>query len=266
MKAVLSRKGYDDKYGGRPSAIMPNGQMLSFPIPIPEEVGIASDKISYDGTQLNCLLEQLGHTKTNLNHHLDPDLGQYCVDGRPSKCAGVFGRSHSAGSHLDNQGIGPEDIFLFFGTFQHVDEVGNGFRYRNSENPFHAIFGYLVVSEIIEVTENLDASFGAKRFLSHPHWPNKELPSYVNNRLYVGNRYGTFTYSDELRLTKPNSTKSLWQLPHEFIETPLSYHPNGGTITDGKFELQSASIGQEFVFSATDNQKIWINHLINKHG
>ncbi len=33
MKVILSRKGFDSENGGIPSAIMPNGDVVSFPIP-----------------------------------------------------------------------------------------------------------------------------------------------------------------------------------------------------------------------------------------
>ena len=33
MKVIFSRKGFDSSYGGFPSIILPDGQMISFPIP-----------------------------------------------------------------------------------------------------------------------------------------------------------------------------------------------------------------------------------------
>ena len=33
MKVILSRKGFDSQYGGMPSPILPDGTMLSLPIP-----------------------------------------------------------------------------------------------------------------------------------------------------------------------------------------------------------------------------------------
>ncbi len=37
MKVVLSRKGFDSANGGIPSPIMPDGTMLSLPIPLKDE-------------------------------------------------------------------------------------------------------------------------------------------------------------------------------------------------------------------------------------
>jgi len=41
MKVILSRKGFDSSNGGCPSPIMPDGTLLSMPIP-------SDDKDSYD--------------------------------------------------------------------------------------------------------------------------------------------------------------------------------------------------------------------------
>ena len=35
MKVIISRKGFDSGYGGMPSPILPDGTMISMPIPSP---------------------------------------------------------------------------------------------------------------------------------------------------------------------------------------------------------------------------------------
>ena len=37
MKVILSRKGFDSSYGGIPSPILPDGRLVSFPIPSPSD-------------------------------------------------------------------------------------------------------------------------------------------------------------------------------------------------------------------------------------
>jgi len=37
MKVIFSRKGFDSEFGGYPSPILPNGQIISLPIPDPED-------------------------------------------------------------------------------------------------------------------------------------------------------------------------------------------------------------------------------------
>jgi hypothetical protein len=38
MKVILSRKGFDSEYGGIPSPIMPDGTLLSLPIPYEQDI------------------------------------------------------------------------------------------------------------------------------------------------------------------------------------------------------------------------------------
>ena len=38
MKVILSRKGFDSCYGGHPSPILPDGRMISLPIPSSEDL------------------------------------------------------------------------------------------------------------------------------------------------------------------------------------------------------------------------------------
>ena len=38
MKIILSRKGFDSQYGGHPSPILPDGTLLSIPIPSKDEI------------------------------------------------------------------------------------------------------------------------------------------------------------------------------------------------------------------------------------
>lgn len=52
MKIILSRKGFDSGYAGYPSPILPNGELISLPIPdfskdIRYEDLIVSDNIRY---------------------------------------------------------------------------------------------------------------------------------------------------------------------------------------------------------------------------
>ena len=46
MKVILSRKGFDGSNGGMPSLIMPNGDMVSMPIPSPGDAD-AYDELFY---------------------------------------------------------------------------------------------------------------------------------------------------------------------------------------------------------------------------
>ena len=50
MKVILSRKGFDSEFGGYPSPILPNGQMISLPIPDQNEELRYSDVMAGDST------------------------------------------------------------------------------------------------------------------------------------------------------------------------------------------------------------------------
>jgi len=45
MKVILSRKGFDSAYGGYPSPILPDGKMVSLPIPLEDSIRYSDLKI-----------------------------------------------------------------------------------------------------------------------------------------------------------------------------------------------------------------------------
>ena len=49
MKIILSRKGFDTTSGGCPSPILPDGTLLS--LPIPDEEDIKYSDLQYNGLQ-----------------------------------------------------------------------------------------------------------------------------------------------------------------------------------------------------------------------
>lgn len=71
MKIVLSRKGFDSSAGGCPSPILPDGQLLSLPIPDTLSPTRYADLGLPSG-----LLDDLTRGRIELNHgaHLDPDI------------------------------------------------------------------------------------------------------------------------------------------------------------------------------------------------
>ena len=75
MKIILSRKGFDSQYGGQPSPILPDGTLLSFPIPSSDNVFYKD--LDYNGLSYLDLITSLNsHTNLNENSrcHLDPDI------------------------------------------------------------------------------------------------------------------------------------------------------------------------------------------------
>ena len=205
-KIILSRKGYDDQYGGKPSVILPDGTMLSFPIPVSEkESGIQSSEIKFGNKPLSEIFTELGHANSSLNHHVDPDIYQLAGN----TLMGAFGQAGAATSHLDNLGVSEGDIFIFFGTFCLSNDLHGRLKYEKM-HPFHAIFGYLVVDRRVTINE-IEKDKELFWLKKHPHYVNREYGDYkkATNAIYIGKDFGYLRFSENLRLTKPGDRKSV---------------------------------------------------------
>ena len=116
MRIILSRKGIDTKFGPGYSPIMPNGDMISFPIPrTGNESGIPYKDIYYDGQSYAELAREL-KTKFIRDHshcHLDPDLRKECKKKRKAGWKGIFGQNGGAKTQLVSEGVTEGDVFLF---------------------------------------------------------------------------------------------------------------------------------------------------------
>jgi len=263
-KVILSRKGCDSSYGGASSPIMPNGDLISIPIPANEkEKGISYSKIHYGNKSYLEIMKELGlKIPASETCHFDPDLIKEGYH-RKENWRGVFGQHGAALTHLENQNLAKGDIFLFFGSFKRT--------YQNHKLNFerdyarHIIFGYLIVGEILKVDSQVNPIFN-----EHPHFENKELYS-PRNTVYIAAQeegYGTFKYREELVLTKNGFPKSLWELP-------LIFHPLKGTNisrhSEKDFEIRNQSvflrtrgIGQDFVISGNPKIIEWAENIIEE--
>lgn len=259
-KIILSRKGYDDQYGGKPSVILPDGTMLSFPIPVDEkEYGIQSSELKYGNKALSEIFSELGHTNISLNHHVDPDI--YQLNGESPM--GAFGQAGAATSHLDNQGVGEGDTFLFFGTFCFSKYLNGKLQYEMM-HAFHAIFGYLVIDRRVSIDE-IEKEKELSWLKEHPHYVNRKYGDYhkATNIIYIGKNYGYLRFSEKLRLTKPGYKKTWWRIPEAFANVKISYHENvEKVLRDGFVEFQSVSKGQEFVIETNNEIDRWLTEVI----
>ena len=272
MKIILSRKGFDSSYGGVASPILPDGTMFS--LPIPERPAMVNARTRTYG-QVQMGRWTAGQLAADLTGgrlgpadfaHLDPDLDARSVRGRPCGWRAAFGQTGAAETHLRNQGVGPGDVFLFFGWFREVEQAAGGrWRYRDrAEAPDrHVFFGWLQVAAWLPVVPLT----GLPRWLAgHPH--HKPTPYGRADSVYVAAEClrlpgvvegrpggGTFgKYRPELCLTAEGRTRSRWRLPGWFEPVegrlPLSYHrdPRAWTAGDeGHVLLDTAKQGQEFV-------------------
>jgi hypothetical protein len=265
MKIILSRKGFDSGSGGAPSPILPDGTLVSLPIP-DKSSRIRYEEISHGGWNLGNIVASLsnGRVRASYGAHLDPDLCETCVP-RQLGWKPLFGQAGAAQGHLREQGIQAGDLFVFFGLFQEVMIRGSKLRIRYGTKPIHVIWGWLQVDEVVPV-DGVDRE-RLNWALYHPHF---YMPSDATNTLYIGKTglevtgldltnvpgSGRFShFSARRRLTAEGSTKcSEWALPGWFDPSSgrpaLTYHCDRRRWRrrgDQVF-LKSVGRGQEFVF------------------
>jgi hypothetical protein len=261
MKIIISRKGFDSKYGKKPSIILPDNTMLSFPIPVNEsERGTSTNILKYKGKSLTQIFNELGIRKKYPEGilHVDPDIQTF--DNR--KPTGAFGQIGKALKHLLNCKVTTGDVFLFYGTFCETTLTNNTLNYKPM-HPFHTIWGYLIVDKIFPISQDGRYSPNCK----HPHILNKDLPKYCKdgNYLYIGKDFGTFTFKNQLRLTKFGYKTSYWSLPKEFKDTGMTCNDlSSCNIENGRIEFTSTPQGQEFVID-NSNGKInqWLKSILS---
>lgn len=263
MKLILSRKGFDTSAGGVPSPILPDGRLITLPIPDAQSV-IPYGEISHAGEPLGPLVADLtrGRVASNARAHLDPDL---LADSLPRRqdWRPVFGQMGQAQSHLRNQGVGPGDLFLFFGLFRRVEWGKEGWTWRRDARPCHVLWGWMQVAQVLPLDSARPEGYRWVDY--HPHCQRGDAP---NNVLYIARSHlradgltdelpgaGVFaSYSPERRLTAPSAEKvSAWSLPGWFHpgegRPPLTYHadPKRWCRWAQRTELQAVARGQEFV-------------------
>jgi hypothetical protein len=285
MKLVLSRKGFDSSAGGIPSPILPDGRLISLPIPSREDDFTFAD-INIRDIDMAALLAGLSRQKLAINDrvHLDPDIdrsiGKRLPGWRPS-----LGQTGAAQTHLDGQGVGPGDVFIFFGWFREVEMHQGRWRYVPRAPDQHVMFGWLEIGAVIPVGQQRIAAIDAFPWSAdHPHVANPCAYGDQNNSLYVAppqsainpkaqHGGGRFTQmADTLRLTSTGESRSMWSLPQWFCPNgrpALSYHgsPDRWTFKDDHVRLKSVGRGQEFVIDGDYYPELedWAASIICNH-
>lgn len=277
MKIIFSRKGFDSGSGGCASPILPDGRLVSLPIPD----GRSPTKYQDINDETSTLVSDLTRGRYRPFHpaHLDPDIREASLP-RPPLWRGVFGQTGAASSHLKTMGVGPGDLFLFFGWFRDVVVRDGRYEFPKAGRNLHALFGWLQVAEVIDLSNGIhEASKSHPWLLQHPHMYRLNE---TGNRLYIaaeqlsvggkiiGKGYGTFpTLKSDLVLSRAGASRSNWQLPqwmHPDTGTRLSYHTDAQRWGHGAdcVELRTVGRGQEFVMDCfrEDAMQDWLIRLM----
>ncbi len=266
MKVILSRKGFDSTSGGLCNPILPDGTLLSMPIPGENKHPMYYKDLSFDVRDINGnshqmsyeeILTQLGGSKWKRGQqcHLDPDLREGILE-RKQDYVPAFGQCGNAKKFLDDMDVKEGDLFLFFGRFRETEFNSKGkLQYKRNAPQQHIIYGYMQVGKILHNSE-ID-----KYFKYHPHAENgKENNLYLPMKRLTLNPNmpgaGVLSYSYKRVLTKYGMSISKWNLPDFFrglnfcVET--SSHKllrNFKDAPDGQEYFQFIGRGQEFVLS-----------------
>lgn len=252
MRVVLSRKGYDSASGGMPSPIMPDGTLLSLPIPA-KDTSIAYADLYYNGTSYFDIIQQLKPTsriKENWTCHLDPDLVEG-VTKRTVPWYPLFGQSNQSQKHLSQNGIGVGDMFLFWGWFRQTAYHEGKLRFLSYAPDHHIIWGYMKIAKV---------STGIQMPPEYTYHPHGLIKSPMN-AIYEGDSQSTglLRYDAKRVLTKKGMSRSKWDLPVFFRNLSISYHTSE-SFKDGYF--QSAMRGQEFVIEESKEVDEWAKIIV----
>jgi len=283
MKIILSRKGFDSSSGGMPSPILPDGKIVSLPIPC-EKSPSQLKSLNWQGKRLSKIVNELSRGRVNSKQylHLDPDIDYSILKNRPDHWRGAFGQMGAAQKHLANEGVSPGDLFLFFGWFKQVERHKKLWRFKPNAPDLHIIYGWLLVQEIVSVYQQETTIVEQFPWLSrHPHLNGSDNP---NNSIYIADSklpdsiaeqagFGVFdsVKPAQILTDTSQSKRSVWKLPVDFYphdgKPALSYHHDltRWKILDNKWlNLQSVARGQEFVLDCDYYPEVlnWLRNLL----
>lgn len=234
MKIVFSRKGFDSATGGAPSPIV-DGRTVSLPIPTERR-----SKTTYADLGLGEAVESAsaGRILAKSMCHNDPMF-------EAGACA--LGQVGAAQGHLQNNGVGVGDVFLFFGLYSDA----------RGRDRHHRIFGFLRVEQVAKVGSRPSRSNQPNGFSRrHPH----TIGSWqANNTIYSGPGEQSFIAYPELRLSSPGGLVSHWLIPPWLKEVGLTYHRNETRWRDDGI-LRTVGRGQEFIANVDGHAeaKAWL--------
>lgn len=267
MKIILSRKGFDSQFGKQASPILPDGTLLSLPIPSNDFMTYSS--IKWGGRFYYDIIKEL-KPRTYLNEnsqcHLDPDL-RASIFKREKGWMPAFGQTGSSLTELRENGVKEGDLFLFFGWFKQTEYHKGKLHYVHNAPDLHVIFGYMQIGSIVESPTHI------------PEWlkyhPHSNIEKYMvawskgMNAIYLPTHHlstvpelpgsGTFSFDKRLVLTKEGYSRSRWEFPETMRGVEISHNPHGWKAD----YFQSAARGQEFIMNGTPAVMDWVRYLFN---
>lgn len=272
MRIIFSRKGFDSSAGGCPSPVV-DGRPVSFPIPTNMP---SNDRFADLSNEIPTMVADLtlGRIRNETFCHVDPDLDEM-IKPRKAGWRGSLGQVSSAAGHLAKNGVGPGDLFLFWGLFRPAERKQ---RWAFLGAREHRIFGWLQVAEVVWVGTDPGAALQKYAWLQgHPHL---ELGWNGSNTLYIARKslrldgiasgypgYGVFQKG--FRLTQASARlPSTWHVP-DWLNPCLggvgmTYHPLNRWDLNGV--LRAASRGQEFIADIGERADAigWVKQLFEE--
>ncbi len=140
-------------------------------------------------------------------------------------------------AHLRNMGVGPNDVFLFWGVFRASERGSTGWRYVGPRR--HLIFGWLQVEHIVDLGSNGSQALTRYPWLAqHPHaragWAANNSIFVARELLSIGDGIPGYGVWDRVIMLTAEGARSpsLWNVPPWLDPTcggvGMSYHPAAG--------------------------------------
>jgi len=281
MRIILSRKGFDHSFGGKPSPIFPDGRMVSLPIPA-RMSPIRYREIRWQEYNLGSLAADLtnGRISESFFAHLDPDLREESLPRSPG-WRPIFGQAGAAQGHLQKNNVQAGDLFLFFGLFRQVIQADGRLAWDKGAPQRHVLWGWLQIGQAVRVAECNPSEYEWARY--HPHFHGVRT---ANNTVYFARQSlslpgvaagtvpgaGVFPFfSERLALTPATATRlTEWELPLWFYPRDgmraLTYHSDVTRWhrTESCAGLRAVARGQEFVLDMGDSPEAvaWLMTLL----
>ena len=275
MKIILSRKGFDSSAGGIASPILPDGTLLS--LPIPGESKTKYSDIIYKCEKYSDIIENLNPGFFNTKEktcHLDPDIRKGIRLNTPADWQPAFGQTDKAQGQLKNAGVDVGDVFLFFGWFRGVDENDRYIKYSKKNNitdfyryaDLQVVYGYMQTGRIITDPDEI------KKYYWHPH---SEGGYGKNNTLYIpskrliingkdcGPGYGTLDFNEKRVLTKEGFSRANWE-KKEFLLPDKVYGNKKNSSRKPGETVFYAGQWQELIVNESPGLLDWVKEIIKE--